>query len=760
MKMPWHRPIESLVERAVLARTPEIARQAVEAIHARLKEESRIEAAQEIVRAMTGFQNQVPSGYPQTGDSPHPLYGFDNPWRWSVPISPKQRPDSFINIDTMRRFANTYDILRACINHLKREIQAQQFSIKAKDPLNKSKATASDIADAYEFFSMEGGLGECNETRRIYEAKLVEDVMVVGAYASWKSRSRSGKLLQVLNIDAATIRPCMDRFGWPGPTEDWYQQWIQGCLITGFTPDEMTYTGLWPETCSPYFRSAVEYLITTTLSALKADEWNRTWLTDGNTPGRAIGLPESWQPPQIREYAELMMDMLVGDSAKRQQVLFLPGGAKEVLSHSRKDQDFSEFEMWLARRTGAVTGVQLASIGFAGDQYKNTEEGSLHTTSQFGAGALLDLRKEHYDDILSNLGYGHLETHNGETAEEAPLERAQRLFIEANWTSIDELRAETGRDPIEGGENILVSSLLVPLDRALEPPISAVAEPGAEPEIKEIPKSSKEDDEDLNRWMRKSLNRLKGGKPALCTFSSTLINRAKAARIARALGQCESSQDIKAVFRVETDDDDSEDDTPDKKKGVRLLLVVVDDIASELTNGSKSLIDGSMTVRQFVDSAVESLVPMHTRAATYGRARATGSGPSTLPTSADAVIGRRVAESQRPYLENLAQDILQGNASDAQLLNRLQQYGQRAVGTANEVWVANQPETETIDWIDTGDNAECENCVSRAANGPYTSETLPSVPGDGSTLCQMRCRCYLETSGGERSFYDPLDEMP
>lgn len=753
--MPWQRPLDSLIQRAVLQQAPEIARQAIEGAHERIKREAKVEAAQEIVRAMTqDLQNQVPGGYPQTGDSPHPLYGYDNPWRWSVPMSPKQRVDSIINIDTMRRFANTYDILRSCINHLKREVQAQAFSIKARDAKDKSIRTAQDIFDALSFFSKEGGLGECNETRRVYEAKFVEDAMVIGAYASWNSFSRSGKLLQVLNIDAATIRPKMDRYGWPGPGEDWYEQWIQGMLITGFQPEELTYTGLWPESNSPYFRSAVEYLVTTTISALKADEWNRSWLTDGNTPGRAVSLPETWQPQQIREYGELIMDMLLGDSAKRQQILFLPGGAKEVMGQSRKDQDFKEFELWLAKRTGAICGVQLASIGFAGDQYKNTEEGSLHSTSQFGAGALLDLRKEHYDDILAMLGFPHLEVQNGETAEEAPLERAQRLQIEANWTTIDELRAESGRDPIDGGENVLVSNLLIPLSQALVPPEPAPVAAGG---------TSANDTGDLNRWQRKSLGRMKNGKPALCSFESQSISKAKIARVMRALGNCETPQAIKAVFRAESeaDDDESEDDgAAKKKKLVVLLLIVVDDIASELGAGTTLLTEGSEGIDSFADQMVEALTPLHTRAATYGRLRAMGLPANSPVLPQDSTLGARIAESQRPYLENLAQQLLQGQVSPAQLDNRLRQYGQRAVGTANEAWVANQPETETLDWIDTGDSSECEDCVRIAANGPYTYATLPTYPGAGATQCSTSCRCYIETSGGERSFYDPLDEMP
>ena len=755
MKMSWRNPLSALIDRAVLAKAPKIARDAVEHASAQLKHEARQEVAIEVVRSMNAqLQAQVPQGYPSSDGSPHPLYGYDYPWKLAVPQSPKRRPDSLVDIDTMRRFANNYDILRSCINHLKREVQAQAFNIRPKDANDKSKSTTEDIKEANLFFSKQGGLGEVNETRRTYEAKLVEDVMVVGAYASWKSWSKGGQLLQVLNIDASTIRPKMDAYGWPGPGEDWYEQWVMGMLITGFQPHEMSYTGLWPETNSPFFRSAVEYLITTTLSALKADEWNRTWLTDGNTPGQAISLPEEWDPGKIKAYAEWFLESLQGDSRKRQQVVFLPGGAKEVISHSRKDQDFAEYELWLARRTGAITGVQLASIGFAGEQYKVSQDNSQNSTSQFGAGALLDLRKEHYDEILVDLGFPHLEAHNGETAEESKLERAQRLLISTGnvgWDTINEARAEEGKQPIENGDQILVPVTLQTLANAqvAAEPTSAVAKET------DIPSDQPDGSEDLGRWMRKATKRVKDGHPALCTFASELISPAKNARIMRALGRCQTQSEVKAVFRAETDDEDSEDDSkPDKKKLWALLVVQIDEAEKALGIPAQQIKDGSIGITNFVNQSVKALAPHHIEAAHLGRIRAGGKGPIS-PT--DIRIGTENAKTQLQFLQKLAVDLQSGQISDAQLEQRLKAFAQRIVGTANQSWVKALPQDASIIWNDEDDASECEDCHQLAENGPYTPETIPTLPGLAQTECRINCRCWVTTEDGETSFYDPND---
>lgn len=520
MRMPWTGLIERSAAEAVEAARPQIERVAKE------------RAISDLSRAMTSMQSLNPlptAGYPGVHASPYPLYGMDRPIWYATPNSPKRRPDSLVDIDTIRRFADTYDVMRSCINHLKREVRAQAFSVVSKDK-SQAEAKKGRIAEASRFFDRNGGLGEANETRRHYEQKIFEDTLVVGAFASWKNRSRSGKLLQVLAIDSSTIRPRIDAYGWPGPDEDWYEQWIMGMKVTGFRKEELIYDGLWPVTHSPWFRSPVEYLIATVLTALKADEWNRSWLTDGNTPGQTISTPPEWTPTQIKEYHEIFNMMLAGDVRERNKTVLIPGGAKPSDSNSRKDQDFQEFMLWLLRRTCSMFGVQPSSIGYAGEQYKVSQEGSNDQTTQFGAGDLLDLRKEHYDDLLADLGYEDLEVFNGEAAEEDPLKRAQRLTLMMGgkpWGAENDARQQDGLAPIEGGD-------LIPQS--------------VQPAVADAEESETEEEADLNRWMRKSLRRAKDGKPAQCEFQSEHIDSIRHSQILNDLARCQTLDDIRTVF--------------------------------------------------------------------------------------------------------------------------------------------------------------------------------------------------------------------
>lgn len=570
MKTPWYKPLALLVDRVLADRGPEIARQVA-------LESLTQEDIQNIKRASYNLNGPYPNNSqggnpystPNPQQSPYPLYGFDSPWWYATPMSPTKRPDSLLDIRTIRRFAATYDIARSCINHLKREVQAQAFAIVAKDSKDDSDSTRRDIEDASYFFTKRGGLGELNENRRHYELKIFEDTLVVGAFASFNNWSKSGKLLSVLPIDSATIRPVTDYYGWPGPNDDWYEQWILGMLIpnatsqkldpnkeyrhVGFNFNEINYDGLWPVTNSPYFVSPIEYLIATVLSALKADEWNRSWLTDGNTPGQTISLPEDWTPEKIQTYMDYFNVMLSSDAAARQKAVGIPAGAK-IMEHSRKDQDFGEFELWLARRTGAIFGVQLSSIGFAGEQYKVSQETSASQTTQFGAGSLLDLRKNHYDDLLIHLGYEHLEIQNGASAAETPLDRAKRLTIATGgvaWLNINDARKQDGETTIEGADVLLVPGTMKPYEQAIAEPepvdTSKVTPENGTVGTEEVDEEDSSES-DTQRWMRKAVKRLKMGKNPDCEFTTKQLDHLTIANIHMALKQARTVDDVKNVF--------------------------------------------------------------------------------------------------------------------------------------------------------------------------------------------------------------------
>lgn len=520
----------------------------------------RIIASSPMLGAPTPGQN--PSG-------PYPLYKIDRPFVYSTPQAPQRRPQALVTLDDLRRIAETYDVLRSVIQHLKREIAAVPIRLVAKDDGDDSPGTQARIEKANLWFGRNGGCGGVGSRRSHFEATVIEDLLVLGSAAVWYQPARNGTPYQAIAIDSATIRPRVDAYGWPGPGENLYEQWVYGVLIRGFTRDELCFDGLYPISNSPYFKSPVEWLLTTVYSAIKADEWNRLWLTEGNVPGDFMTLPDTWTPDQVKDFTEYFDAIMSGNTLKRVKMAFLPG-VKDG-NPTRKDQEFQQFEAWMLRRTCSIFGVSPAAIGHEEKQYKVSQQGSMDQTTEFGAGEILEWRKSFYDDMLARIGFEDLECQNVTSQEEASSERAERnvKLVTAGIKLINEARADEGMEPVDGGDMPLVPATQVPLEHALLPPepppipgaASGKEPPGAreglpreQPEGKqtmdEKPSGNRAALDELLAWERKALHRLKDGKSLwYLTFKEKALPEALWADIRRNLAPCQSAEEVRKTFR-------------------------------------------------------------------------------------------------------------------------------------------------------------------------------------------------------------------
>lgn len=82
---------------------------------------------------------------------------------------------------------------------------------------------------------------------------------------------------------------------------------------------------------------------------------------------------------------------------------------------------------------------------------------------------------------------------------------------------------------------------------------------------------------------------------------------------------------------------------------------------------------------------------------------------------------------------------------------RMGMYADALDGVFNHGQVEGSPDNVVISW-NLGDSEHCPDCIELAANSPYTKDNLPSVPGDGSTVCKSNCQCSLS--------FEHTGEMP
>lgn len=544
MRLPWQAAREN--RQLIEAQGAEI-----EALRAEISKKTDAELVlSEFKRAAQSFA-PVPQSIP-TGQKPlFPLYNFDNPLWFAQSQAPSKRPGNTVDIKTLRRLADTYDVLRACIQHIKRECEAVPFKFVAKDDKDKRPSTQAQIDAMNEFCTKKGGLGGPGKSRTEFEDAVFEDLMVIGAAAIFYHPRQNGLPYQVVNIDGSTIRPCVDAYGWPGPGEVAYEQWILGVRVMGFTRDELDYRGL-PETVrtnTPYHMSPIELLVFVIESALRADQWNRSWLQDGNSSSMIISLGDkdaALTPDQAKSWAMMWDAMRSGNSAARQKTAWLPAGSSVVNDATRKDQDFQEFELWLLRRTCAIMGVQPASIGFAGEQYKVSQTDSMESTSWFGTQSYLNYRQSFYDDLCERFGFLDICAANITAREEQASERATRnslLVGNIAIKTINEVRQDEGLDAVEGGDVLFLPMNMVPMEQALAEDPDPVAPAAITPPKEGAARSA------LAQWERKALNRMKKDGKADCAFESTDIPEFRVQFVSERLAGCAHGQAVKELFR-------------------------------------------------------------------------------------------------------------------------------------------------------------------------------------------------------------------
>jgi hypothetical protein len=366
-------------------------------------------------------------------------FALDQPHQFWLTTSPRRLPGKIYPVDSLRAWARHFDPLASVIGYLKAEVASIPIEWVAKDT---ERPADDQVRTMKEWVSDVGPLGG-DTTRRVFESRILDDALVVGAYAVWYQRSRGGLVLSCDAIDAATIKPRVDTSGWPDETIP-FEQWVIGVPVAQFRPGELRYDGLVPRTDTPYFDSLVERAVSRITAGLHLDEWNLAWLTDGNVQaGDTICLPEHWTPEQIEEFGQ-RWNAKAATKAGRQSVNFLPAGSQRVADHSRKDQDFGEYEVQVIRRICSLFGVMPASIGYVGEQYKVTQGDSMGQSRRVGVGTLLQMRKEFYDDLARRCGCPDVECRNVEDDWERQKETVDTATKAAGGPvcTVDEARAK------------------------------------------------------------------------------------------------------------------------------------------------------------------------------------------------------------------------------------------------------------------------------------------------------------------------------
>ena len=116
---------------------------------------------------------------------------------------------------------------------------------------------------------------------------------------------------------------------------------------------------------------------------------------------------------------------------------------------------------------------------------------------------------------------------------------------------------------------------------------------------------------------------------------------------------------------------------------------------------------------------------------------------SELLTARDMLAVEAVDASFTPRLRDASA------VEKESLVQKLAAIGSYGMLYAGMIWagfwtsrVISGPPDATYRWGGTIDEATCVDCMERIGE-EYTKDALPGMPGDQSTVCDGRCRCFL-----------------
>lgn len=428
-------------------------------------------------------------GKPMAPQAPAEVKGRSFDFPSSVNLLTTQRPSSPVTYDTLRAFADSYDLLRLIIETRKDAMERLRWVIQMKDPKDKLTAQKRNkIKDLTRFFMKPDGEHHWNQWLRM----LLEDVFVVDALTLHRRRTRGGQLIALDPIDGATMRRVLDDWGRTpeDPMDIAYQQILKGMPAVNYTKDEILFRPRNVRVHKIYGYSPVEQIMMTINIGLRRQVFQLNFFTEGNMPPALIGVPEQWTPDQIRTFQEWFDGIMTGNLAERRRARFVPSAVGKTYIPTQETQLFGEAEDWLARvccfafSLSPMPFIKMMNRATADTAHQDASATGLEPLKMFIKGIVDDVLAEDFDAEDFELVW------RGDD-ELDPVKRQQitESDVKAGLLTVNEGRVANGRDPYDDPQfdnpMFMTSNGLAPLiltaDAQGDPKLNADGSPVTQP---------------------------------------------------------------------------------------------------------------------------------------------------------------------------------------------------------------------------------------------------------------------------------------
>ncbi|STZ77353.1 phage portal protein [Bergeriella denitrificans] len=412
-------------------------------------------AAEGIKFALTGKSDWFNAGSAPPPVAPDDVKGRAQDYEpyWNTGQS-RPRQGEAVGFRDLRYLADNYDILRLVIETRKDQMEKLDWTIQRRDVEatadDESKRKDGRIDDAVAFFRRPDKLNNWNDWLRM----LLEDLFVIDAPCIYPRKTLGGDLYALELIDGATIKRVIDDYGrTPMPPETAYQQVLRGLPAVDYTADELIYRPRNQRTYKVYGYSPVEQIITTVNIALRRMSHQLEYYRSGSVPDALVGVPESWTRDDIQRFQDYWDLLISGNNAERRKMRFVPGELSRNFHETKQPPLKDMYDEWLARVVCFCFSIEPTP--FVAQVNRAVAETSREQSLAEGLEPLKNWVKSIIDDVLSRfMGMAEYEFVWVSDDAQSPREQAEIfvMYANANILTVDEVRAELGRDPLPKDE--------------------------------------------------------------------------------------------------------------------------------------------------------------------------------------------------------------------------------------------------------------------------------------------------------------------
>ena len=381
----------------------------------------------------TMMQQQAPQsktgGMWEPGAPIQPVPGLappQGPRQWSYQygynIGQLPRATELTAFETLRNLSKLYEIIPMCeqvwydlAGKLELEIRVRPKHAVDEygepiDPKTLADTYGDRIKRWDDFFAMPDPDNE--QELHPWMQMLLKERLEIDAIALYKRRDRVGRLYGLEPFDGATLKPLLNERG-RKPNGDFpaYEQFIHGTPAMFLRRDEVIYNRETEQVNSPYGFSRVEYIILRVNQALRKENKDLAYFTDGNVPAGMLELPDDgttdWTPEQMLLYQEMWDGMLAGNESIKARLKVIPPGAK----YNKTDLDdiLTIFDDFVMTVTCGAFGVPKTELSFTEKSNRSTGETQEAVIYRRPLATIRKLFSGIFNKVMAEEGDGKLE---------------------------------------------------------------------------------------------------------------------------------------------------------------------------------------------------------------------------------------------------------------------------------------------------------------------------------------------------------------